>query len=224
MRFMIPSQELAGARYGVAEASDLDEMAALLGSVFSQEDLLAVATGVTPAEFEALVRLFCPQAAEDRLTIVARSVDGGEMVGALLTADWAAPSPSGFEGLTEKFAPTLDLMGQLDAEYHRGKTVAPGHWLHLFLLGVPRRFGGRGIAQQLVASCLDNGVRTGYRLAVTEATASASQHIFRKHGFIERVRRSYRDYLYQGKAPFASIEGTAGPLLMDKSLTPADPR
>jgi len=174
---------------------------------------------VTAAEFADLVRLCCPQAAADGLTIVARSASTGEMVGALLTDDWASPSPNGFERLTEKFAPTLDLMGQLDAEYLEGKTVPPGHWLHLFLLGVPKPFGGRGIAQQLVATCLENGVRRGYPLAVTEATSSTSQHIFRKHGFVERVRRSYRDHCYEGKAVFVSIEGTAGPLLMDKALS-----
>jgi len=216
---MIRRHERSGIRYGVAEASDLDEMTTLLGSVFSQADLLALATGVTAAEFAALVRLFCPQAAADELTVVARSASTGQMVGALLTEDASSPPPSGVEHLTEKFAPTLDLMGQLDAEYLEGKTVPPGHWLHLFLLGVPQPFGGRGIGHQLVAACLENGGRKGYRLAVTEATSSTSQHIFRKHGFVERVRRSYRDHCYEGKTVFASIEGTAGPLLMDKALS-----
>ncbi|MBZ5538165.1 MAG: GNAT family N-acetyltransferase [Acidobacteriia bacterium] len=62
--------------------------------------------------------------------------------------------------------------------------------------GVARTFGGRGVAQQLVATCLENGLKRGYRLAVTEATNSVSQHIFRRLGFADRVRRSYRNHRF----------------------------
>lgn len=218
---MIPSHEHLGIQYGVAEPSDLDEMAALLGAVFSRHDPMAVARGVTAAEFTDLVRLFGLQAVGDELTIVARASPTGEMVGALLTEDSSSAPPSGIERLSPRFDPVFDFMGQLDAEYRQGKSVPPGQWLHLFLLGVVQPFGGRGVGQQLVSSCLDNGARKGYRRAVTEATSSASQHIFRKHGFVERVRRSYRDYRYQGEAVFASIEGYADPLVMDKDLDPS---
>jgi len=215
---MIRSHEDLGVEYGVAEASDLDEMARLLAVVFSQYDPPAVATGLTPAEFEEFVRLSCPGAAADGLTIVGRSADTGEMVGALLTEDSAAPPPSGIERLSRKFDPIVDILGQLDAEYRQGKAVPPGEWLHLFLLGVAPAFGGRRVAQGLVAACLENGARKGYRIAVTEATNSVSQHIFRKHGFVDRVQRSYRDHRYEGRAFFASIEGHIGPILMDRGL------
>ncbi|HEX7186524.1 MAG TPA: GNAT family N-acetyltransferase [Thermoanaerobaculia bacterium] len=217
---MIPSLELLGVQYGMAEPSDMDELAALLGLVFSRSDPPAVALGVTAAEFESVVRLYGPRAAAEGLTIVARSVDTGEMAGALLTEDASSAPPSGIERLSSKFDPVFDMLGQLDADYRRGRSVPPGEWLHLSLLGVAQPFGGRGVGQQLVASCLENGARKGYRLAVTEATSSASQHIFRKHGFVERVRRSYRDYRYHGEAVFASIEGPAGPILMDRDLNP----
>jgi len=219
---MIPSHELSGIRYGVAEASDMDEMAAFLGGVFSHEDPIALALGVTPAEFVDLVRLFCPQAAVDGLTVVARLADTGEMAGALLTEDAGSAPPSGMERVSQKFDPIVDLTSQLDAEYRQEKSVLPGDWLHLFLLGVPQPFSGRGVGQQLVASCLANGSRRGYRRAVTEATNRVSQHIFRKHGFAERVRRTYRDYRYQGEAVFASIKGHAEAILMDKELREED--
>ena len=171
---MIPLQERAGVQYGLAEPADLDEMAGLLGAVFSQDDALALATGVTATEFTDLVRLFGPRAAAEGLTIVARSAPAGEMVGALLTEDGSAAPPSGIERVSPKFAPTFDLMGQLDEEYRQGKSVPPGDWLHLFLLGVPRPFRGHGVGRQLVASCLENGARRGYRRGVTEAASSDS--------------------------------------------------
>lgn len=88
----------------------------------------------------------------------------------------------------------------------------------LLLLGVDETFGGRGVAQELVTSCLANGAQRGYKTAITEATNSVSQHIFRKQGFVKRVQRSCRDHRYKGRAYFASIEGHVGPILMDRPL------
>jgi ribosomal protein S18 acetylase RimI-like enzyme len=205
--------------YGVYAASDADEMAHVLGEAFSDRDPPAVATGLTVAEFEVFVRLFCPKAEAEGVTIVARTAGTGEMIGALLAEDSGSAVPDGMDRLSTKFDPIFDILGQLDKEYRRGETPRPGESLHLFLLGVAQRFAGQGVAQRLVATCLENGARLGYRVAVTEATNRTSQHIFRRQGFVERVRRSYWDHRFDGQAVFASIVEHGGPILMDKPLT-----
>jgi ribosomal protein S18 acetylase RimI-like enzyme len=215
---MAPSSEKLAVQYSVYAASDADEMARLLGKVFSQRDPPAVATGLTSSEFEAFVRLFSANAEAEGLTIVARSAGTGEMIGALLTEDSASALPDGMDRLSAKFNPIFDILGQLDTEYRVGRTTPPGESLHLFLLGVAEPFAGHGVAHQLVSACLENGARRDYRIAVTEATNKTSQHIFRKHGFIERVHRSYRDHRFDGQAVFASIVEQGGPILMDKQL------
>jgi len=215
---MIPVHEVTGIRYGVCDASDVGEMVGLLGEVFSLYDPPAVAAGITAAEFGDFARLFTARAVTDGLTIVARSADTCEMVGALLTEDSASPPPDGMDRLSRKFDPINDILGQLDTEYWRGQAARPGDCLHLFLLGVARASGGRGVAQQLVATCLENGRRKGYGRAVTEATNGVSQHIFRRLGFSDRVRRSYRDHRFEGHAVFSGIEGHVGPILMDRLI------
>ena len=215
---MSGSHEVFRAQYGVCGLSDLEDMVRLLGETFSRYDPPAVAMGLTPAEFKSLVRVFCPKAATDGLTIVARSADTGEMMGALLTEDSTSPMPEGIDQLSPKFDPIFDILGQLDTAYREGTSVSPGERLHLFLLGVAEPFAGRGVARQLVTECLANGLRKGYRVAVTEATNLVSQHIFRKQGFMDRVQRSYRDHRHHGEAVFASIEEHGGPILMDRAL------
>jgi GNAT superfamily N-acetyltransferase len=140
------------------------------------------------------------------------------MIGALLTEDAASALPDGMDRLSTKFEPITDILGQLDEEYRGGRIVPPGECLYLFLLGVDARFAGQGVARQLVTACLENGARRGYRMAITEATNRTSQHIFRTLGFVERVRRSYRDHRLGGRAVFASIEEHGGPILMDRQL------
>ena len=206
--------------YSVYTTTDTDEMARLLGDVFAHRDPPAVAVGLTGAEFQSFVRLFSAKAAAERLTIVARSAETGEMVGALLTEDSSAALPQGVEHLSPKFNPIFDILGQLGNEYRPGLPVPPGECLHLFLLGVASHYAGQGIAQQLVARCLAHGVGKRYRVAVTEATNTTSQHIFRNQGFIERVRRSYQDHRFNGRSYFASIAEQGGPMLMDRGLAP----
>jgi ribosomal protein S18 acetylase RimI-like enzyme len=215
---MITLDEIQGIRYGICEKSDINEMITLLGGVFSLFDPPAIALGITAYEFEAFVRLFGSKVLDQKVTIVARSVAGGEMAGALLTEDSATPVPIGMEQLSKKFDPIFSILSELESEYRHGKAVQPGKCLHLFLLGVARAYGGRGVAQNLIETCIHNGSKNGYRLAVTEATNNVSQHIFRKLGFIDRVARSYRDHTFEDKTPFARIEGHLGPVLMDKQI------
>lgn len=207
-------------KYDLYRSGDRDETAKLLGEVFSERDPPAVATGLTSADFEHFVRLLCPKAADEGLSIVARAEGTGEMVGALLAEDSASIMPGGLETLSVNFLPIFDLLGQLDAEYRQGEPPRPGESLHLFLLGVARRHTGQGIGHGLVAACLKNNAAHGFRVAVTEATNKTSQHIFRKQGFVERVRRSYSDHRFEGQAHFLSIAAEhEGPILLDKPLS-----
>ncbi len=206
--------------YSVYTANDAGEMTRLLGDVFAHRDPPAVAVGLTPAEFESFVGLYCPRAAVEGLTIVARSVETGEMVGVLLTEDSSGAPPDGMEHLSVKFEPIFDILGKLDAEYRAGEPARPGECLHLFLLGVAPRYAGQGIAHQLVAKCLANGASRRYRVAVTEATNKTSQHIFRRQGFVERVQGSYENHRFKGRAYFGSIAEQGGPMLMERPIAP----
>lgn len=198
--------------------SDADEMAILLSDVFPKRDPPAVAVGLTQPEFEKFVRLFCPRAAKQRLTVVARCTDNDEMCGVLLTEDSASGMPDGIDDLSDKFNPIFDILGQLEDEYQGSQVIEPGNFIHLFLLGVSQEFSGKGVAHRLVSECLANGIDRGYRMAVTEATSPMSQHIFRKQGFVNRVHRLYETHSHDGHKPFMSIADYGGPILMDKQL------
>jgi hypothetical protein len=79
--------------YGTYTESDAEALVKLFGDVFSRRDPPAYAVSVTAAEFEEFVRLLCPAAAADGLTIVARRAVTGELVGAMLNEDCTAAMP-----------------------------------------------------------------------------------------------------------------------------------
>ena len=205
-------------RFDVLQAADVEPMIHLIARAFSTAEPPAVAMGLSTADLTEFLRMLAPRAVADELTVLARSLADGRIVGALLTDDFAVPPPLEIERLSPRFLPIIAILESLDEPYRRESTMRPGDYLHLFMLAVDPQFGGRGIAQGLVASCLENGKRKGYRRAVTEATGVVSQQVFRKLGFEERLRIRYRDFRYGGEAVFASITEHDGVALMDRRL------
>ncbi len=204
--------------YDVAQPPDSEEIVRLLATVFSESEPPAVAMGLSFRDMEQFLRLFAPGAIAEGLTIVARGRDTGKLAGVLLTDDFAAPPAVDLNRISRKFLPIFSMLENLDERYRKGKTISAGEYLHLFMLGVDGQFAGCGIGQGLVKACLDHGIRKDYRTAVTEATGIVSQRVFRKQGFVDRFSVSYRDFTYEGKVVFGSIQGHENAILMDKSL------
>jgi len=203
-------------KYQVAKPSDAEEIICLLATVFSELEPPAVAMGLSARDFEIFLRLFAPTVIADELTIVARSADTGKLAGALLTDDFGLPPTLDVTRMSPKFLPILSMLETLDEQLRRGKTISPGEYLHLFMLAVDAQFAGRGIAQDMVAACLDNGRPKGYRAALTEATGKISQRVFRKQGFADRFSVAYSDFRYEDKLVFASIQEHERAILMDR--------
>ena len=110
------------------------------------------------------------------------------------------------------------MLDGLDSQYRASRNIQPGAYLHLFMVGVPNHASGRGIAHHLITTCLTNGKTRGYRFAVTEATGSVSQHVFRKLGFRDVLAASYKDYVFNGQHVFSSIVGPEATILMEREL------
>ena len=203
--------------YTVFSPADMEKVAQLLARAFSTREPIAIAVGITAEEFAAFVRLQLQAAQTQQLTIVARCTDTGEIAGALLADDGAAGSDGELDQLGEKFAMVGSILGKL-VETYGGSPPSPGELLHLFLVGVSDRAERSGIGQQLVAACVANGIRKGYRRASAECTGRVSQHIFHKLGFADRGMIPYADHEFNGRRIFASIAEHGGPRLMEKML------
>jgi GNAT superfamily N-acetyltransferase len=203
----------------VLKREHLDGAIDLVARAFSSDEPMGAAVGLSTSDIQRFLGLVASRIVEDGLSIVARDADSGELAGALIADDFASPLPIEPEKLSPAFLPIFSLLGELDERYAHGTTFSAGECLHLFMLATDRRYRGRGVAHRLVGGCVENGIRKGHRHGVTEATGTISQHTFRKAGFVERFRVSYADFRCDDRAPFASIQGHAATLLMDKPLT-----
>ena len=205
--------------YQVAKPSDSDEVICLLARVFSESEPPAVAMALSFRDFEQFLQFLVPAIIPTGLTVVSRNADTEAVVGVLFTDDFATPPILDLSRISQKFLPILFMLDRLDGQFRKGRTILPREYLHLFMLAVDVRFAGQGIGQGLIKACIDNGVRKGYRTGITEATGKVSQHIFRKNGFADRFRVSYRSFVYENRAVFAAIREHEGAILMDRSLS-----
>lgn len=202
--------EQSGIRYSICRPEDVEEMVSVLAEAFARRDPLEVALGITAQEFATFLTTVSATAGDDGLSMVARDLASGSMVGALLNEDAGRRFERDRGASSSRFGPISDLFREIDEQVGEAGLIEPGTTLHVFMLGVDDRFAGCGIAQRLVKASLANAAALGYRIAVTEATNLVSQHIFAKLGFVTRAQVSYADYRRDGAATFASIADQGG--------------
>ena len=169
-------------------------------------------------EFADFVRLLGPKVEQEGLTVIARNQDTNQIIGAIVNDDFAIDPPEEMRPLGDNFEPLWAVLDELDSQYKMGRILPSGEYLHFFLLAVDPLQSGKNIAKNLVQTCLENGIRKGYKTGIVEATGVVSQHIFRKFGFVDRFEAPYKTFTFQGRPVFESIKDHHGIILMDKAL------
>ncbi len=210
--------EADGVQYELFNISHLDEMAMIAAETFARYEPVTSSLGISLEDFADFVRLLGPKVEQEELTVIARNQGTNQIIGAMVTDDFAIEPPEEMRHLGDNFKPLWAILDELDNQYKQGRNLPKGEYLHFFLLAVDHQQSGKNVAKNLVQTCLENGVRKGYTTDVVEATGVVSQHIFRKFGFVDRFEAPYKTFTFQNKPVFESIKDHHGIILMDKAL------
>ena len=211
--------EAEGVSYELFDISELDEMALMTAEALARYEPITSSLGIPSEDFADFVRLRCRSKAElEELTVIARNQDTRQIIGAMIADDFAVEPPEEIRHLGDKFEPVWAILDELDTRYKQERILAKGEYLHLLLGAVDNRHTGKNVAKNLVQTCLENGVRKGYKTGVGEATGVVSQHILRKFGFADCFEIPYKIFSFQGKRVFESIKDHHSIILMDKVL------
>lgn len=215
---MTPLIEVNNVTYEPFNINLLEQTALVVGQAFSGFDPMAVAQELSVQDFYQYIILLGKWLSETGLSVIAKDKESGQVIGALITADFASEPPLEVEKISDKFAPVFYLLESLDNVYKQDKQIELREYLHLYMLAVSPQHRGQGIAQTLVSTTLNYGAKQGYKVAVTEAANQISQHVFRKTGFIPRCEAQYGQFTYEGDRVFEAISDEGGTVLMDKFL------
>ena len=207
--------------YEIFDLNDLDEVADVVATAFTNSDPMAIAQQLSVKEFADYIKLLGRWADKQQLTVIAKDKLYNKIAGVVLAGDFAADSPltpENSEHISDKFEPIVELLESLETQYKCDKQIRAGEYIHIYMLAVSPNYRGKKIAQNSIKVCLNNGIKKGFTHAVTEAANSVSQHIFSKLSFAPRHEISYQKFTYRDRKVFASIERHSGTILMDKFL------
>ncbi|WP_226586739.1 GNAT family N-acetyltransferase [Microseira wollei] len=197
---------------------DIEETAICISQVFSSFETLAKALKISGNEMYWLALPVCEKAADEEISIIAKERKTKEVVGFIISEDFLTIYPDPPLGIDNKFEAVFCLLSELEENYRSCHPVKAGQVLHIFMLGVQEQYTKRHIATTLVKENLNLAKHHNFEIAITEATAVGSQHIFRKLGFTEEFAIAYKSYKFKGKQIFSSIEKPSSCLLMSSPI------
>ncbi len=211
--------EINNIQYQIFDISMIAGTAKVVAEAFCSGEPMTVCQNISVQNFVHFVKLFGSKTEQEGLTIVAIDKTTSQIVGAVVTDDFGLEPPDGLETISEKFVPVFTLLGELDDQYKENKTINPGEYLHIFMVAVDNQYKNKHIAYNLVQTCLENGIKKGYKIALAEVTGSISQDIFKnKCCFVDRFKINYKIFTYNGKQVFETIKGHIGTILVDKQV------
>jgi ribosomal protein S18 acetylase RimI-like enzyme len=163
-------------------------------------------------------------------TLYARSLAGKQL--SFIARDARTPDPAGFifcvdltddlvaEGawmaeFLAQFPEAVAMLTELEDRFFNRADIVPGSVMHIYQIGVDRRYRGTGIARDLIRRALAHARDRGYRQAVADCTHMASRRSFEACGFREAGFLSYETFSINGVRYFAGLEGGISLMVRD---------
>ena len=180
-----------------------------------------IALGLDEALAAPAITSVTRTAAREGLSVIAREATTGKIVGCLIARDFNAPPPDGFEAVAAPFAPLFALLSGMEESF-RARSAAPvpdGAVCVLIMAGVDEAYRGARVLGRMCARTEQVARERSFRALLAEATGAASQQAaLQRLGFEVLERFAYRDFVFEGRNVFASIESVDSCALIHKPL------
>ncbi len=208
-------REEKGIVYEILQEKDLEETITLLSEVFSRGEPVTKSLGITAKEFHYFAEIYCKKAVKDGLSIIAK--DKGKVVGFVISEDFDSAQPEGIEKIDIKIVPLMALVDEVEKDAKSSKKEGESRF-HMFLGGTDKQYEGRHIATTLVEESMKLAKIKNFTVAIAEPSGFATQYMFNKLGFEQKIMIEYKDFLFNGENVFKNIEGPVGLPLMEKKF------
>jgi len=189
--------------------SEADEAARIYRDVFLADEPTSQARAPDPARLLNYAGQYTRFLAGKNLSFVARDPETHEIAGFIFCIDITeTPGSAGDRvmPLHEDFREVMIMIKELEDRYINPSETARGTMLHIFQIGVDRKYRGRGCAQGLIRRALANARERGFQRALADCTSLASRRTFEQSGFHEVGFSSYESFSLDGVRFFAGLE------------------
>jgi len=209
--------EKKGIQYEFLTKSCAEEAVVVVTDTFLNYEPVISSLGVNREDYLSCAKVYCADAAEKGLSLVARDRNSAEVAGFIICEDlvteWNKDEDAKIISL---IAPALSLVHDLEQKFLLDNNFENGQCLHIFQVGVLPGFQGKSIATTLIEEAVEVAREKGYLYAAADCTGPVSQRCHQKCGFTQQDSIDFRSFDFEGKIVFSKLQGECA--LMVKKL------
>jgi len=209
--------EKKGIQYEFLTKSFAEEAAVVVTDTFLNYESVVSSLGVSREDYLSCAKVYCADAAEKGLSLVARDRNSTEVAGFIICEDlvteWNQDEDAKLLSLT---APALSLVHDLEQKFLLEKNFEKGQCLHIFQVGVLPGFQGKSIATTLIKEAVEVAREKGYSYAAADCTGPVSQRCHQKCGFTHQDSITFQSFDFESRPVFSKLQGEC--VLMVKKL------
>ncbi len=189
---------------------DVEQAARLYTEVFLADEPTSHRHALDPALFLPYARFYVWSLVRKDLSFIARDERTKEIHGFIFCFDLTDnPEDEGevMVAFLAHFREAVAMINELEDRHLNRKEIGTGSVLHVFQIGVHRKFRGNGIAQAMIHRVIDHARKRGFRQVITDCTSPASQRTFEQCGFYEVGFFPYMTFSMNDVRFFAGLDG-----------------
>ena len=199
--------------------SDVDSAARLYMEVFLADEPTSHRHALDPALFLPYARFYVRSLVRKDLSFLIRDETTKELAGFIFCFDMTDDPEKESAVMAEfiaHFKEAVAMIHELEDRHINLEEITTGSVLHIFQIGVSRRYREKGIAQAMIRRVLAHAQERGFRQVIADCTNLASKKAFERCGFLEMGFYPYETFSMNGVRFFAGLPG--GISLMVKNL------
>ena len=197
---------------------DVEQAARLYTEVFLADEPTSHRHALDPALFLPYARVYVRSLVRKDLSFIARDKRTKEILGFVFCFDLTDnPEDEGelMVAFLAHFREAVAMINELEERHLNRKEIDDGSVLHVFQIGVHRKFRGNGIAQAMIRRVIDHARKRGFRQVIADCTSPASQRTFEQCGFNEVGFSPYAAFSMNGVRFFAGLDGGIALMIRD---------
>ncbi|RWS20193.1 hypothetical protein B4U80_12134 [Leptotrombidium deliense] len=202
---------------------DIDEVSKLFADTFALHEPMSVHLGHNPITFLPFAVSATKRCAKESLSYICEDLNndcGHRIVGFCLNETLNVKEIE-CESINDDNYEISALLTNLEKKWLHmlNEDCLKKKIFHLATVGVHSDYNNRGIASKLISASLNNAKDENFDFVVLEATAIATQKIFKdKYKFRECVSQVYEEFEFKGKRVFEGLTNPKSVIVFEKEL------
>jgi len=189
---------------------DVEQAARLYTEVFLADEPTSHRHALDPALFLPYARFYVRSLARKDISFIARDKRTKEILGFVFCFDLTDNPEEEGESMIAflaHFREAVAMLNELEDRHLNRKEIDVGSVLHVFQIGVHRKFRGNGIAQSMIHRVIAHSRERGFRKIIADCTSLTSKRTFKQCGFNEVGFSPYEAFSMSGVRFFAGLDG-----------------